>query len=89
MYKMQLCNVYTQEILREEDFDTPDVINNLIHSAKKSDLDGLDAFIIDSKKRTLKADYVTHSIVTEANTKVYKIFFKTSIAKKQAIISSK
>jgi hypothetical protein len=76
---MQLCNAYTQEVVREERYDNPDVINSLIKSAEKSVSQGLESFIIDDQKRTLKAEYITHSIIKGTKETLYKIFFKVKV----------
>jgi hypothetical protein len=86
MYKMQLCNVYTQEVLREAVYDKPDMIHSLIDSAEKNVGFGLDSFIFDNQQRTLKAEYVTYSMIHESEATVYKIFFKVKLSDIQAMI---
>lgn len=87
MYKLQFCNAYTQEVLREATYDSVDLIQSLIDSAQKNVGSGLDGFIIDNLLRTLKAEYVTHSMIHEENETVYKLFFKVKISEVQARIT--
>jgi hypothetical protein len=81
---MQLCNVYTQEILREASYEKADIILDIIDSAEKKL--AIDPFIVDSQFRLWKADYVTHKIFDEDRDKVYKIFFKVKLNEKQPSI---
>lgn len=59
MYKMQLCNASTQEVLREETYKNPDFIEGCIESAKNS---VGDAYL---QQRLFQANYVSHSVINE------------------------
>ncbi|WHY68832.1 hypothetical protein [Neobacillus sp. SuZ13] len=83
MYKLQICNAQTQEILREKTYKKPDLILSLLESGAK----GQECFLFDEERRTLKGDYVSHSVYMEADTKVYKAVFKVKLSEIQARIS--
>ena len=77
MYKMQICNAHTQEVLREMDYDKPDYIFSLIESAEKNV--GQETFIRDNQNRTLKAKYLTYLVMHAGRIIIYKIFFKVAV----------
>ncbi|MFL6558339.1 MAG: hypothetical protein ACJ8MO_19760, partial [Bacillus sp. (in: firmicutes)] len=76
MYKLQICNALTQEILREKTYKKPDLILSLIESGTK----GQECFLFDEQRKTLKGTYVTHSSFNEGDTKVYKVLFKVKLS---------
>jgi hypothetical protein len=83
MYKLQICNALTQEILREKTYKKPDLILSLIESGEK----GQECFLFDEQRRTLKGTYVTHSTFIDGDTKVYKALFKVRFSEIQARIA--
>ena len=83
MYKLQICNALTQEILREKTYKKPDLILSLIESGTK----GQECFLFDEQRKTLKGTYVTHSSFDEGDTKVYKVLFKVKLSEIQARIA--
>jgi hypothetical protein len=83
LYKLQICNALTQEILREKTYKKPDHILSLIESGAK----GQECFLFDEELRTLKGTYVTHSSFIEGDTKVYKVLFKVKLSEIQARIA--
>ncbi|MBT2700368.1 hypothetical protein QF028_003492 [Neobacillus sp. B4I6] len=83
MYKLQICNALTQEILREKTYKKPDLILSLIESGTK----GQECFLFDEQRKTLKGTYVTHSSFNEGDTKVYKVLFKVKLSEIQARIA--
>lgn len=84
MHILQFCNVYTQEIFRDQKYEKPDVILEMLESAEKKK--GHQWFIFDYEFRTLSAYYVYHSIHHEGNNTIYKLFFKTKLHDKQVPI---
>ncbi|MGG1400570.1 hypothetical protein ABE288_22510 [Bacillus salipaludis] len=84
MYKLQFINADTQEILREVDYDKPDIINSIIEQFEEESI--TDAFLMDSRMRLFKADYVTYSVI-ESN--VYKFFFKVKLHDVQPMLARK
>ena len=85
MYKMQIRNALTHEILREKTYKKPDLILSLIESAEK----GQECFLLfDEGRRTFKGDYVTHSIFTEKDYIVYKVDFLLTLSELQARIAN-
>ncbi|MBV7505667.1 hypothetical protein KW850_10410 [Bacillus sp. sid0103] len=83
MYKLQICNALTQEILREKTYKKPDLILSLLESGAN----GQECFLFDEERRTLKGDYVSHSTFMEADTQIYKAFFKVRLSDIQARIA--
>jgi hypothetical protein len=84
LYKIQFCNVYTQEVLREEKYDKPDRILSIIEDMQKQVDSKLGLYLFDSQMRTLKAEYISHKMIHEGMTTVYKIFFKVKLNDVQA-----
>jgi hypothetical protein len=83
MYKLQVCNALTQEILREKTYKKPDLIYSLIESAEK----GQECFLFDEQQRTLKGVYVSRSTFTEGDIIVYRMSFKVKLSEIQARIA--
>jgi hypothetical protein len=83
LYKLQICNVLTQEILREKTYKKPDLILSLLESGAK----GQECFLFDEERRTLKGVYVSHSSFIEDDMKVYKVLFKVKLSEIQARIA--
>ena len=83
MYKLQIYNAQTQEILREKTYKKPDLILSLLESGAK----GQECFLFDEERRTLKGDYVSHSVFMDADTKVYKALFNVKLSEIQARIA--
>jgi hypothetical protein len=86
LYKIQFCNVYTQEVLREENYDTPDQILSIIDDMENKVSSDLGLFLFDSRRRTLKAEYVSYKMIHEGKGTVYKLFFKVRLNDVQAKI---
>ncbi|MBB6447413.1 hypothetical protein [Bacillus benzoevorans] len=80
MYKLQVYNAETQEILREKTYKKPDLIQSLLESAEK----GQECFLFDEECKTYKGDYVTHSNSTEEDFEVYKVYFQVELSDIQA-----
>lgn len=85
-YKMLLINTYTQEILRELEFDEEESIVEIIKGAETAREQKLDIFMIDGQKRTLACEFVYYSIHEGKKLTTYKLFFKTRLAPVQAKI---
>jgi len=83
LYKLQIYNAQTQEILREKTYKKPDLILSLLESGAK----GQECFLFDEERRTLKGDYVSHSVFMDADTKVYKALFNVKLSEIQARIA--
>jgi hypothetical protein len=80
LYKLQVFNAETQEILREKTYKKPDLIHSLLESAEK----GQECVLFDEECKTYKGDYVTHSSFTEADFEVYKVYFQVELSEIQA-----
>lgn len=85
MYKLQFVNAYSQEILREVDYDSTDHIKSIIDSMEKRD-SKLGMFLLDSKMRTLKAEYVSFSKIHKSKSTTYKLYFKVKLNDIQAMV---
>ena len=83
MYKLQICNAYTNEMIREKTYRKPDIIEILIDSATV----GTECILFDEQLRTLKGFYVRHEIFEEGNVTVYKVFFNYRLSEIQARIA--
>lgn len=84
MYKLQICNALTHEVLREKMYKKPDLILSLIESATN----GQECFLFDEECRTFKGFYVSHSSYIEGDTKVYKVHFQLELSEIQARIAN-
>jgi len=82
LYKLQICNALTHEILREKTYKKPDLIFSLLESAEK----GQECFLFDEERRTYKGDYVTHSSFTDEDSEVYQVLFQVELSDIQARI---
>lgn len=83
MYKLQIYDAQTHEILREKMYKKPDLILDLIDSATK----GQECFLFDEQRKTYKGDYVTHSSFTEEeDLEVYEVHFQVELSDIQARI---
>ncbi len=83
MYKLQICNALTNEILREKTYKKPDLILDLI----KSGLKGQKCFLFDEECRTYKGVYVSHSSYLEEDVKVFKVLFHLELSEIQARVA--
>ncbi len=84
MYKLQIYNAQTQEMLREKTYKKPDLILSLMESAET----GQECFLFDEECRLYKGDYVTHSCFTEGAYEVYKVYFNLRLSDLQARIAN-
>ncbi|MDQ6600746.1 hypothetical protein [Bacillus salipaludis] len=85
MYKLQFVNAYTSDILREVDYEKPDIINSLIEQLEERN--STDVFLMDSQQRLFRADYVSCKEVNEQDNHVYKFFFKVKLHNVQPILA--
>jgi hypothetical protein len=83
LYKLQICNALTQEILRVKTYKKPDLILSLIESGTK----GQECFLFDEQCRTFKGVYVSHTSFIEEGIIVYKVLFKVRLSEIQARIA--
>jgi hypothetical protein len=83
LFKLQICNAYTQEIIREKVYKKPDLIEWFINSATE----GKEHVLFDEQLRTLKGFYVSHEVKDEGSMKVYKVFFNYRLSEIQARIA--
>jgi len=83
LYKLQICNVQTHEVLREKTFKKPDLISSLIELGLK----GKECFLFDEECRTYKGKYVNHYSFIEGDTITYKVFFELRLSEIQARVA--
>ena len=84
MYKLQVCNALTHEILREKTYKKPDLVLSLIELAEK----GQECFLFDEECKTYKGIYVNHLSFTEEDFTVYKVYFDLKLSEIQARVAS-
>lgn len=72
MYKIQIIDALTQEILREKTYDDAEAVLGLIDYVKK----GRECFLFDDRNRLMKAEYITHYVAKEEGFVVYKVFLQ-------------
>ena len=84
MYKLQICNALTHEILREKTYKKPDLLLSLIEAGEK----GQECFLFDEECRTYKGDYISHSSFTEEDCNVYKVYFRLKLSELQARVAN-
>lgn len=86
MIILQIVNVLSQEIVREEMYEKPDIIQTIIRSGEEQSKSKAQTFIFDENKRTLDAEYITHTIIEEGTDTFYRLFYKLKMAEVQAVI---
>ncbi len=74
MYKIQIVDAFSQEILKEENHEDLDAVTELFRSSQNPNV--IDCFITDDKNRTRRGKFVTCTINEEDNGKIYKLYFK-------------
>jgi hypothetical protein len=74
LYILQFCNTFTQEIIREETYEKPDIVGDILESRKNGS--SVYTFLIDKQMRILKADFVTYKVYPDGNDMIYKLFFR-------------
>lgn len=75
MYKIQVFDALTHEMLREQTYETVEAVLGLIDYVKT----GHECFLFDDKLCLHKAEYITHYSVAEENTEVYKVFLQLDL----------
>ena len=77
MYKFQIVDAFTKEILLEKDHASLNYISEIFRTNQNHMRK--DCIITDNKNRILHCQYVSHSIVNSGNETVYTLFFKTKL----------
>ena len=83
MYKLQIINALTHELLREKTYKKPDLILDLIETGLK----GKECFLFDEECRTYKGVYVSHTSNLEDDIKVFKVLFQLELSEIQARVA--
>jgi hypothetical protein len=83
LYKLQIINAQSQEILREKLYKKPDLILSLMEDSEK----GHECFLFDENLRTYKGVYVSHTCFTEGDMIIYKVLFNVILSEIQARIA--
>lgn len=83
MFKLEIYNADTQEMIREKTYKKVDLIEWFIDSA----LTGKECVLFDDQLRTLKGTYVNHVVTYNGTTKVYKVYFNYRLSEIQARIA--
>ncbi|MBB6447424.1 hypothetical protein [Bacillus benzoevorans] len=69
MYKLQVYDAMTHEMLREKTFETAEPALSLIDYVEK----GHECYLFDQELRLNKAEYITHYSHHEGDTEVYTV----------------
>lgn len=69
MYKIQVFDALTHEMLREKTFATVEPVLSLIDYVEK----GHECFLFDHELRLNKAEYITHYSHREGDTEIYTV----------------
>jgi hypothetical protein len=83
---LQLANAYTQELIRQTEYDNPDAILSILESETHPKRKGIETFIFDDQKRTLTATFVTHSVINGDEDIIYRLLYKVKLSPVQATI---
>ncbi len=74
LYKIQIVDAFSQEILKEENHEDLDAVTELFRSSQNPNI--IDCSITDDNKRTRRGKFVTCTIDEEESNKIYKLYFK-------------
>jgi hypothetical protein len=83
LYKLEIYNADTQEMIREKTYKKTDRIEWLLDSAST----GKECVLFDDQLRTLKGFYVKHDVVDKGPVKVYKVYFRYRLSEIQARVA--
>jgi hypothetical protein len=86
LYKLQFINTYSQEVLREAAYENDAEINHILTSFEKASEIDEPTLIICSNRKTWKAEYLFHKVITIGNEITYMVFFIVSLSEVQAKI---
>lgn len=75
MYKLQIINALTHEIIREKTYIKPDFISGILTSARK----GLIYFLFDEDSRAYIGEFTGHSVSEEKDSMVFKLDFNLKV----------
>lgn len=82
MYKLQVFDAMTQEMLREKKYETVDPVLSLIDYVEK----GHECFLFDNELRLNKAEYITHYSQHEGDTEIYKIILQLEVVEAPELV---
>lgn len=72
MYKLQVFDALTHEMLREKTFETVEPVLSLIDYVEK----GHECFLFDHELRLHKAEYITHYSQREGDDVIYTVILQ-------------
>ena len=75
MYKIQVIDALTHEMLREKTYENVEAVLGFIDYVEK----GHECFLFDDELRLNKAEYITHYSLGEGDTEVYKIILQLDL----------
>ena len=84
MYILQFCNAYTQEVLREVEYENIETVYSILNSFQGKN--NQFCYLLDSRQRLFKADYVSKIIIYQGNDTVYRVFFKVKLNEEQPLV---
>jgi hypothetical protein len=78
--KLQFIDVLTNEILIEEDHYDSQTLHELTHFIENyDDSETIACVITDRQNRSCVCEYVSYTLITNGDKKLYQLFFNTSI----------
>lgn len=83
MYKLEVYNADTQEMIKEKMYKKPELVEWFITSAST----GKECVLFDDQLRTLKGYYVNHEVIDEGSFRTYKVYFNYRLSEVQARIA--
>lgn len=82
MFKIQLVNAFTQEVLRENVFPDLKRIAEILDQFEESKKVDEDIFLFDEGMAVYRARYISHQIFREEEYKVYRLLFSAKSPRK-------
>jgi Ni,Fe-hydrogenase III component G len=87
LYKLQFCNVYTQEVLREVKYPDTEYIKSVIEPLTNESNEF--CYLLDSQQRLFQANYVCHTVLHMGNETVFRVFFKVKLNAQQPLFRTR
>ncbi|MGG1679914.1 hypothetical protein ACIFOT_29980 [Neobacillus sp. NRS-1170] len=86
MYILQFCNAYTQEVLREVEYKSIEKVYSILNCFQ--DEHNQFCYLLDSRQRLLKANFVSNIVIYQGKDTVYRIFFKVKLNIEQPLVKN-
>ncbi len=84
MNKLQFIDALTNEILIEEDHYDSQTLHKLTHFIENyDDSEAIACVITDRDNRSCVCEYVSYTLITNGDKKIYQLFFNTTFKDEQ------